>query len=824
MQEDVIRHRLACRGIVQAVGFRPAVHRLAVSLGLSGWVRNDPDGAVIEIEGLRPAVELFRFRLPHALPPLARLDALDVEETRPLGERAFTVVTSAAGPRRRALIPPDAVLCGDCRLEMEDPSNRRYRYAFTTCTNCGPRYSLTSNLPYDRERTSMACFPLCRACAAEYGDTSDRRFHAEPICCPACGPRLWLANAEGTTLAEGQEALAAARSGLAEGALLAVKGLGGFQLACRADHAPTVSRLRRLKHRPTKPLVLMVPDLAAARHLVFLRPEDEVLLCSANAPILLAPRRQSREAVEEIAPGLADLGVMLPTTPLHVELFRGAEYPALVMTSGNVTDEPICRGNREALLRLRGIADCFLLHDRDIVHRIDDSVVRTAPDGRVVVRRSRGFVPGALVLPVATPEPVLALGGHLQTATCLAVGANAFPSQHVGDLDTELAREFMVEVASDLERFMDVTAGVLCADLHPDYPSTWIAERIAGERGGRVLRFQHHLAHAAAVLGEHGAFPDADAACAGLVLDGTGWGTDGTAWGCEWLLLDGRLRWSRLARATPLALVGGERAVREPWRVAVAALTAAGCTELLRSSPLAALVPPAELEQLSALAAGGAWPLASGAGRLFEAAGALCGVALENGWEGEAAARLEALAEQCDEAVSPWPEVQLLSDRAELPSATLLAGAAQRLHAGEPTARVAAGLHATFCELVAVIATRVIPASVRVVAIGGGCLVNRLLRVGLEREFAAAGFQPLFASAVPPGDGGLAYGQAVLATVSLARQVVPREETADKCEDVLREPQHERSQNPSNKGSSAHPELVEGCFQRKSTDSEEGDR
>lgn len=776
MREDVIRRRLACRGVVQAVGFRPAVHRLAVALGLGGWVRNDPDGAMIEIEGPRPAVESFRCRLPAALPPLSRLDAIEINETLPLGERDFTVVTSAAGPRRHALIPPDAVLCGDCRGEMEDPSDRRYHYPFTTCTNCGPRYSLTHNLPYDRERTSMACFPLCAPCASEYTDPGSRRFHAEPICCPTCGPRLWLANAEGATVAEGQAALDAARSGLAAGAILAVKGLGGFQLACRADDAAVVSRLRAVKRRPTKPLAVMVPDLIAARRLVALRPEDETLLCSPPAPILLAPRRQGANLADEIAPGIDDLGVMLPTTPLHVELFRGAQYPALVMTSGNVTDEPICRGNREALSRLGHIADLFLLHARDIVHRIDDSVVRAAPRGHVLVRRSRGWVPGPVVLPEAAPEPVLALGGHLQATTCLAVGAIAFASQHVGDLDTELAREFLIEVAEDLERFMDVTAGVFCADLHPDYPSTWIAERLAGERGGHVLRVQHHLAHAAAVLGEQGAFPASDAACAALILDGTGWGTDGTAWGCEWLLLDGRLRWTRLAHATPLPLVGGERAVREPWRVAVAALTLAGRTELLPSSPMAATVPPAQLRQVAELAASGSWPRAAGAGRVFEAAGALFGLAVENSWEGEAAARFEALAHKCGEAVLPWPEVVLPAAPAELPTAALLAAAAQRLRDGEPQNRVAAGLHATFCRLAAVLATRVIPASVRAVAIGGGCLINRLLRAGLEREFTEAGFRPLFASALPPGDGGLAYGQAVLATVSLARQVVPREE------------------------------------------------
>ncbi|MFI5396942.1 MAG: carbamoyltransferase HypF [Candidatus Binatia bacterium] len=773
---EVIRHRLVCRGVVQAVGFRPAVHRFAVSLGLSGWVRNDMDGATIEVEGPRQAVESFRRRLSDVLPPLARLDALLISETPPLGEQEFTVHASTKGARRHALIPPDTVLCDDCRGEMEDPSDRRHRYPFTTCTNCGPRYSLTGNLPYDRERTSMTCFPLCAACQSEYTDPGNRRFHAEPICCPACGPRLWLAHAQGEALGEGSAAVAAARLALAAGHILAVKGLGGFQLACRADDAAVVSRLRAVKQRPTKPFAVMVPNLAMARALVCLQPDDERLLRSPYGPILLAPRQHAAPVAEDIAPGIDDLGVMLPTTPLHVELFRDADYPALVMTSGNVTDEPICRGNREARSRLGRIADLFLLHDRDIVHRIDDSVVRATPRGHMVVRRSRGWVPGPVALPEAAPEPVLALGGHLQNTACLAVGRSAFPSPHVGDLDTEPARDFLVEVTGDLERFMDVTARVLAADLHPDYPSTWIAERLADERGGRVLRFQHHLAHAAAVLGEHGAFPAIESRCAALILDGTGWGTDGTAWGCEWLLLDGRLRWTRLAHATPLPLVGGERAVREPWRVAVAALVAAGHADLLDSLPLAEAVPMTQLHQVAELASRGQWPLATGAGRVFEAAGALFGLAVHNGWEGEAAARFESLASRCNDAVSPWPEIVLSPDAAELPTAMLLVTAGRRLLDGEPRSRVAAGFHATFCRLAADLTAWVMPDTIRIAAIGGGCLINRLLRCGLEQEFERLGVRPLFPSVVPPGDGGLAYGQAVLATTSLVRQVVPRQE------------------------------------------------
>ena len=763
-----------CRGVVQGVGFRPAVHRLATSLGLGGWVRNDADGATIEVEGRSAAVDSFCDRLPAALPPLARLEAVRVAAVAARGERGFAVRASAVARRRHARIPPDAALCEECRAEMEDPADRRHRYPFITCTSCGPRYSLTHALPYDRARTSMSCFPLCPACRSEYGAPGSRRFHAEPICCPTCGPRIWLANARGETIADGSAAVVAARAALQAGGIVAVKGLGGFQLACRAD-AAVVGRLRALKRRPTKPFAVMAPDLAAARTLVVLRPEDERLLRSPRGPILLAPRRPTSPVAAEVAPGIADLGVMLPTTPLHVELLRDAAYPALVMTSGNASDEPICRGNREACARLGRIADLWLLHDRDVVHRIDDSVVRATPRGHVVARRSRGWVPGPIALPATTPEPVLALGGHLHATACLAVGHEAYPSAHVGDLDTELGRDFLAEVADDLERFLDARARVLVADLHPDYPSGWLAARLAEERGGRVLRFQHHLAHAAAVLGEHGAFPAREAQVAALILDGTGWGPDGTAWGCEYLLVDGQLGWSRLAHGTPLPLVGGERAVREPWRIAAAALAAVGRVDLLDALPLAEVVSPLRLRQVAALARRNQWPLATGAGRVFEAAAALLGVVTENTWEGEAAARLESLASTCDEAVSPWPEVLLPATGRELPTAVLLVAAAQRVAEGEAPGRVAAGFHATFCRLAAALACRWIAPAVRTIALGGGCLINRLLRAGIERELEHAGLRPLLARAVPPGDGGLAYGQSVLAAIALARGVAPRQ-------------------------------------------------
>jgi hydrogenase maturation protein HypF len=788
---DRQRLRVVCRGVVQGVGFRPAVHRLASSLGLGGFVRNGPEGVVIEVEGADGSVQAFVERLPRSLPPLARIDGMETAALPPIGESAFSVLASQEGRRARALVPPDSALCPDCRAEMDDPSDRRYRYPFTTCTNCGPRFTLVRSLPYDRERTSMACFPLCPACRREYEDPANRRFHAEPVCCPECGPRLWLEEPGSGVRRQGSKAIELARQALEGGKIVAVKGFGGFQLACRADDEGVVARLRERKRRPSKPFAVMVRDLDAARRLVRLAPEDEALLASPQAPVLLAPALDDAPVAGGIAPGLGDLGVMLPTAPLHVELFREAGYDALVMTSGNASDEPICRGNREAVAQLARIADLFLIHDRDVVRRADDSVARTGPGGPALVRRARGYVPEVLPLPVATPRPVLALGPYLQVSACLAVGEGAFCSQHVGDLDSESARAFLAEAARGLEDFLEAPGDVIVVDSHPDYPSTWLGTELARGRGARLLAVQHHLAHAAAVLAEHERFPEPGSQAAAIALDGTGWGPDGVAWGGEWLLLDGDLTWRRIAHLEPLQLVGGEVAVLEPWRVATAALAQTGSADLLPWLPLSRLVEPEKLTAVAGLAERTSWPRATGAGRVFEAAGALLGLSAVNGYEGEGAARLEALAASSHGSVDPWPEV-LLSSASEppwstdharsavpprtpvFPSANLLAAAAQRLVAGEDPAMIAAGFHATFCRLAVELTERVVPVGVRVVALGGGCLVNRLLRSGLGGGLSAVGYEPLLPVRLPAGDGGLSYGQAVLGVLAAARGGEPR--------------------------------------------------
>jgi hydrogenase maturation protein HypF len=773
--DNRIRLQLRCRGTVQGVGFRPAIHRIATNLDLGGWVINDPQGATMEIEGPENVVDDFLERLPAELPPLARLEKIEREVLEPVGEESFEVRSSTLGRRKGALVPPDAVLCEDCRREMEDPDDRRFHYAFTTCTNCGPRFSLVRSLPYDRERTSMGCFPLCSECDREYRNPSDRRFHAEPVACPQCGPRLWLADEKGEPLDSVEDPIAGACEELLAGRIVAVKGLGGFQLACRADSSEAVTRLRRRKKRFGKPFAVMVRDLETAKLTVDLDAASEALLQSHRAPIILAPRVNDSSVAPEVAPGLDDLGVMLPTTPLHVELLRLPQIPPLVMTSGNLSEEPLRRGNREAVEGLAGIADCFLLHDRDVVRRLDDSVVRTSPRGPALVRRARGWVPEPLPLPVSAPGVIVATGGHLQVTACVAQEEQAFLSQHVGDLDSVPAREFLAEVIEGLLDFLQVEPELIVADAHPDYPSSWLARDLGEQFGTKVIAVQHHLAHVAAVLAEHGRFPDGGEKFLGIALDGTGWGPDGTAWGGEWLSLGGDLGWSRLAHLEPLPLVGGEAAVREPWRVAVAALHRQGEEKLMASTSMASQIEDSRLATMIQLAADPSWPMASGAGRVFEAAGALLGVGEVNRWEGEAAARLEALASRARGRTGPWPglEIEARDGHLLIPSSKLLVEVARRAADGEAPASVAAGFHATFSRLSVDLTERVSKGERGVVALGGGCVVNRILSTQLAEALEELGFEVLLPRDVPPGDGGLSYGQAVVAAVAAGRGVLP---------------------------------------------------
>jgi hydrogenase maturation protein HypF len=720
------RRRLRVGGVVQGVGFRPYVHRLATRHGLAGFVLNDGGGVTIEVEGPAVALEQFAAELVAELPPLASVSRLASERLGPRGERSFRIEMSSPTGARSAPIPPDVATCDDCLRELFDPMDRRYRYPFINCTQCGPRFTIVRSVPYDRPRTTMADFALCDDCRREYEDPSDRRFHAEPIACPACGPKLALSGPNGSPVL-GEEALGEAIRLLRDGAVVAVKGLGGYHLACDATSEAAVARLRERKRREEKPLALMS---AEPERLVRCDPRELELLRSPARPIVLARRRLNGPVAPSVAPGTEWLGVMLPYAPLH-HLLCGDFGKPLVMTSGNLSDEPIAFENGEAHRRLSGVADAFLEHDRPIHRRCEDSVVRS----RFPLRRSRGFAPATLPLPVPAREPILATGGELKSTFALARGDGAFLSPHLGDLDDEQAyRAFLDDVALYLA-MLELEPALIACDMHPDY----LASKWAREQEQPLLEIQHHHAHAAACLAEHGESGPALA----LVFDGTGFGSDGTIWGGELLRCDLR-EFERLAWLDPVPLPGGEAAVREPWRTSASYLERAG-----RPVPWRRWQVVRESLKVNA-------PLSSGAGRLFDAVSALLGVRERISYEGQAAIELEQLAG--DTAATAYP-CRVEGDR--ILGADLVAAAYDDLQAGRERAQIAAAFHEGLAE--AAVRACAAVASPPTVVLSGGSFQNlRLLesvRRGLERE----GFRVLAHRLVPPNDGGISYGQAAVA-------------------------------------------------------------
>lgn len=764
------------RGLVQGVGFRPYVWRLANELGLSGWVRNDGAGVSIAASGARLA-EFFA-RLPAEAPRLARIDGIDSAPGEVAGE-GFSIVDSVVGEVATA-IGPDAALCPDCLAELCDPANRRWRYAFTTCTHCGPRYTVSRQIPYDRAQTSLADFPLCPPCQAEYTQlpqgalsprppglrgAPDRRFHAETTCCPACGPRLSLLDAAGQPLAG--DAISETLRLLRAGKIVALKGLGGFHLACDARNAEAVAELRRRKQREEKPFAVMGLNAAALGDFARIGAAELDLLRSTAAPIVLCPKGAAE--LPGIAAGLPWLGVMLPATPLHLLLWHeAAGQPAgtgwlteksellLVMTSANPHGEPLVTGNAEALTRLAGIADAFLVHDRDIVVRCDDSVVRATPQGPALkpvcsaafIRRARGYVPVPIALSKGGPS-VLALGGHLKNTVAVFKGREAFLSQHIGGLDNAAAIGFLEETVAHLLAILDVRPDLIAHDLHPDFASTRLALRLADELGVPALAVGHHHAHVAAICAEHGV----DEPVIGLAIDGVGLGPDGGAWGGELLRVDGAAC-TRLGHLRPLRLPGGDRAAREPWRLAVSALHDAGQAGRI-AGWLEKHYPERDAAPLLAMLARDLrCPPTSSLGRHFDAAAGLLGVRAAASYEGQAAMELEGLAAAhgpvaplagawCIEAdvfdifplLLALPDIADIAHGAALFHATLAAGLAEWLLAASRQEKLTT------------------------VAIGGGCAMNALLLAALRPPLEAAGLQVLEARQAPPNDGGLALGQ-----------------------------------------------------------------
>jgi hydrogenase maturation protein HypF len=742
--------RLRVTGVVQGVGFRPFVATLAVAHDVDGWVRNEGGVVTIHAEADPAHLEAFEAALQSDPPRLACVERVERTRAEPVGERGFIVERSRETEGDR-LVPPDAATCPACLAELLDPSDRRYRYAFINCTDCGPRFTVIDGLPYDRERTSMRGFEMCDACRQEYEDPQDRRFHAEPIACPACGPRLRFVGP-----GEGRDPVVSAAAVLSGGGIVALKGLGGFHLACDATNERAVALLRERKHRPDKPFAVMVSDVEASFPWFDPTPAEIGALTSWRAPIVLVADRG--ELAPPVAPGHRRHGAMLPATPLHHLLTREVGVP-LVMTSGNAADEPICIDDAEALDRLGTIADAFILHDRPIVARYDDSVttVRTGSFTPTVVRRARAFAPHPIALATPVGTVTLGTGAELHGAFCIAVGSRAYLSQHIGDLDTDEALAAYRIAYDRCRALFDLDPVVAGHDLHPDYLTTRFAESLGIPRVG----VQHHHAHVVATMAEHGLTGDV----LGIAFDGMGYGEDDTIWGGEFLVCSARDA-RRVGRLRPVPQPGGDAATRHPWRMAAAHARDAGVLD--EATPWIGAPDPTALDVAMAQAAGGlATPLTSSAGRLFDAVAALTGVCRNTTYDGQAAMLLEQAARPGGE---PWPVAPAERDGLlEIDTRDLIAPVVERLAAGDPIEDVAGRFHATLAAAAAAAAVRLAEVhGLHRVVIGGGVFANDLLTTDVCARLTAAGLQVFLPREVPVGDGGIALGQAVVAA---AREV-----------------------------------------------------
>ncbi len=756
--DAVVRYRIRVVGVVQGVGFRPFVHRVATDLGLAGHVGNDAEGVFVEVEGDAGSVDAFTAHLTADAPPLARIFGVQGEPVEIRHERGFRIVESRSESAVRTFVAPDVAVCDDCLAELFDPEDRRFRYPFINCTNCGPRFTITLRLPYDRPNTTMRTFELCAACSSEYHSPSDRRFHAQPVACARCGPRIWFEGPGGVT--EGTDpAILATQEALARGAIVAVKGLGGYHLACDATSAAAVDRLRRRKMRADKPLAVMVPDLLTAHTLARIGRREALLLSGRERPIVLLDRRPGGPLAEQVAPQNPQIGLLLPYTPLHHLLFH--QVPTsdvraprlLVMTSGNLTDEPIAYGDADARSRLGRIADAWLTHDRPIHVPCDDSVVRVDDGEELPIRRSRGYAP----LPVRLPfpvDPVLAMGGELKNTFCLASGRDAFMSQHVGDMGSVETLAAFERSAGQFTDMYQIAPRKLAADRHPGYQT----RRWADEHGEQPVELvQHHHAHIAAVMAEHGV--PAGERVIGFAFDGTGYGTDGAIWGGE-VLLAGYDGFERCAHVRYAPLPGGDAAIRKPYRTALAHLWAAGIAWESDLPPVGH-APEGELTVLRRqLERGVGCTPTSSMGRLFDAVSSLLGVRHIATYEAQAALELEWLA-AAHLTVARHYRFGLHGE--EIDAAPVLAALTDDLRDGCPSGPIAAGFHVAVARLIGDAADRLRQKSgAHPVALSGGVFQNVLLLRLARRELAARDHHVLTHRLVPPNDGGLALGQAVV--------------------------------------------------------------
>lgn len=758
----VVRRHIRVTGVVQGVGFRPHVHRLAGALGLSGTVGNDACGVFVEVEGSVDAVDELLRRLVDEAPPLAIVDRVEHRDVPCRGDPGFTIAPSGGGIPI-TFVAPDAAVCDQCLEELFDPSDRRYRYPFITCTNCGPRFTITTDLPYDRRNTTMADFALCPACATQYGDPADRRFHAQPLACADCGPHVWLDRDNGER-AVGDEAIADAHALLAAGGVVAVKGLGGYHLACSATSTVATEDLRRRKGRAAKPFAVMVADLDAARRLAVVDDAEAALLTSAARPIVLVRARTDSTLSPAVAPGSPLVGIMIPYTPVHHLLFAAVPNSstppptAIVLTSGNRAEEPICHDDVDARDRLDGLADAFLTHDRPIHVPCDDSVVRVVDGTTLPIRRSRGYAPLPVKLPFATP-PLLAVGGELKNTFCVARGRDAWLSQHIGDMGSvETLHAFDRSIAR-LCRLYEIEPSAVVADAHPGYHSRQWAER---SDAARLVTVQHHHAHLAAVCAEHGVAVDTDVI--GVTFDGTGYGPDSSIWGGE-ILVGGYARVRRAAHLRPVLLAGGDATVERPYRSALSHLADAGIAWTDDLAPVAA----ARSGELGVLARQFERNVhcvsTTSMGRLFDAVSSLLGVRQVVTYEAQAAIELEILA---DTATDPAAyEFAVTAD--VIDQRPVLRAIVEDVRRCRPAADIAAGFHRAVADATTTVAATIgAAAAIDTVALTGGvfqnALLTRLTRVGLQRH----GFTVLTHTLVPPNDGGLALGQVAVAAARLA--------------------------------------------------------
>lgn len=757
-RDEVVRRRIELAGVVQGVGFRPFVYKLASTWGIKGYVLNSGEGVVIDAEGKRGNLEQFLRELKDNPPPLSNITHYHQIEMLPAGYTVFEIIDSIAGNKKEVLVPPDVAVCAECAREIFNPADRHYCYPFTNCTNCGPRFTIIREVPYDRPKTSMSSFQMCSLCESEYHNPGDRRFHAQPIACSACGPQVEIVDASGKTVTGGESWLNVCWDMIKSGKIIALKSLGGFHLVCDAKNKEALKTLRKKKRRPAKPFAIMCRNLEAVRNYCLVEEKEAAVLTSVQAPIVILKKREPCALPEELSPGLKTLGVMLPYTPLHLLLFSGP-FDVLVMTSGNHSGLPLVKNNSVALTELGGIADCFVFHNREIINRCDDSVVQVIDSEIFFFRRSRGYVPYPVPIHRKnTNLVILGIGGEMKNSFCLLKGEQAFISQHIGEIDSIEGEQNLKECLDGFQRLLGIKPEVVACDAHPFYLSSELAFRIPARAH---IRVQHHHAHLASCLAENGI---SDEEVIGVILDGTGYGLDGTLWGFE-ILIGGYRRFRRLCHLAYVPLPGGDAAIRQPWRSAVSYLLTFLGDEGKKAASVVfrGVVNSKDIDIIGNMI-GSSFnsPLSSSCGRLFDAVSALLGICLENTYEGQAAIELGEMVSEDNS-----PNISLyhyeIKDNVIMPG-EIIRGVVKDILDGLPARVISTKFHHTLAVVIVDAVSRIGGATrIKKVALSGGTWNNRYLFRTVKNMLSNRGFEVLYHRQVPAGDGGISLGQAVIA-------------------------------------------------------------